>query len=73
VYGREAILLIDETKYLMIYDRMMSIIKEISYIREEARLMIQKAQDYMMQQTPEKEKRFIVSEKILCHNLAKKS
>ena len=52
---------------------MMSIIKEISYIREEARLMIQKAQDYMMQQTPEKEKRFIVSEKILCHNLAKKS
>ena len=52
---------------------MMSIIKEISYIREEARLMIQKAQDYMMQQTPKKEKRFIVSEKILCYNSAKKS
>ena len=48
-YGREAILPIDETKSLTIYKRMISIVKEIPYIREEARLMIQKAQDRMMQ------------------------
>ena len=42
-YGREAILPIDETKPLTIYERMMSIVKEISYIRKEARLIIQKA------------------------------
>ncbi len=42
-YGREAILPIDETKPLMIYKRIMSIVKEIPHIREEARLMIQKA------------------------------
>ena len=48
-YGREVVLLIDETKPLTIYERMMSIIEEISHIREEARLMIQKAQDRMRQ------------------------
>ena len=64
---------IDEIKLLIIYKRMMSIIKEIPYIREEARLMIQKAQDHMMQQTPEKERRFIVGEKVLCHDSAKES
>src|SRR6266540_2766249 len=51
-YGREAVLLIDETKLLTIYERMMSIVKEITHIREEARLMIQKVQDRMVQQTP---------------------
>src|SRR6266540_4181235 len=39
-YGREAVLPIDETKPLTIYERMMSIVKEIPHIREEARLMI---------------------------------
>ncbi len=47
-YGREAILLIDKTKPLTIYERMMSIVEEISHIREEARLMIQKVQDRMI-------------------------
>ncbi len=42
-YGREAVLPIDETKSLTIHKRMMSIIKEISHIKEEVRLMIQKA------------------------------
>jgi len=40
IYNREAILLINETRLLMIHDRMISIVKEIPYIREEARLMI---------------------------------
>jgi len=39
-YGREAVLPIDETKPLTIHERMMSIVEEIPYIREEARLMI---------------------------------
>ena len=72
-YGREAVLLIDETKILTIHKRMMNIVEEIPHIREEARLMIQKAQDRMMQQTPGKEKRFIVGEEVLCHDLAKES
>ena len=46
-YGRKAILPIDKTKSLTIHECMMSIVKEISHIREEARLMIQKAQDRM--------------------------
>ncbi len=49
IYNREAILSIDETKLLMIYDHMMSIIKKIPYIRKEARFMIQKVQDHIMQ------------------------
>ncbi len=43
IYGREAVLPIDETKSLTIYERMMSIMKEILHIRKEVRLMIQKA------------------------------
>src|SRR6266498_4978976 len=72
-YGREAVLPIDETKPLMIYERMMSIMEEISYIRDEARLMIQKAQDRMVQQTSGKERKFIVGEEVLCRDLAKES
>ncbi len=52
---------------------MMNIVKEIPHIREEARLMIQKAQDRMIQQTPGKERRFIVGEEVLCHDSAKES
>src|SRR6266540_7502173 len=52
---------------------MMSIVKGIPHIREEARLMIQKAQDRMIQQTSEKERRFIVGEEVLCHDSAKES
>ena len=46
-YGREAVLPIDKTKLLTIHERMMSIVEKIPHIREEARLMIQKAQDRM--------------------------
>ena len=52
---------------------MMSIVKEISHIREEVRLMIQKVQDRMLQQTPKKERRFIVGEEVLCRDSAKES
>src|SRR6266540_1310069 len=72
-YGREAVLPVDETKPLTIHERIMNIVKEISHIREEARLMIQKAQDRMMQQTPGKERRFIVGEEVLCRDSAKES
>ncbi len=51
----------------------MSIVKEISHIREKERLMIQKVQNHMIQQTPEKERRFIVSEEVLCHDSARES
>src|SRR6266498_2758489 len=72
-YGRKAVLPIDETKSLTIHKRMMSIVKEIPHIREEARIMIQKAQDCMIQQTPEKERRFIVGEEVLCRDSVKES
>jgi len=41
-YSREAVLSIDKTKPLTIHERMMNIVEEISHIREETRLMIQK-------------------------------
>src|SRR6266498_5449142 len=72
-YGREAVLPIDETKPLTIHERMMNIVEEILHIREEARLIIQKAQDRMTQQTSGKERRFIVGEEVLCHDSAKES
>ncbi len=40
IYDREIILLIDEIKSLIIYEHMISIVKKIFHIREEARLMI---------------------------------
>ena len=52
---------------------MINIVEEIPHIRKEARLMIQKAQDHMIQQTPEKERRFIVGEEVLCCDSAKES
>src|SRR6266498_4418313 len=72
-YGREAVLPIDETKPLTIHERMMNIMEEIPHIREEVRLMIQKAQDRMMQQTSGKERRFIVGEEVLCCDSVKES
>ncbi len=51
----------------------MSIVEEIPHIREEARLMIQKVQDRMIQQTPGKERRFIIGEEVLCRDSAKES
>src|SRR6266542_2222336 len=72
-YDREAVLPIDKTKSLTIHERMMSIVKEIPHIREEARLMIQKVQDCIIRQTPGKERRFIVGEEVLYHDSAKES
>ncbi len=72
-YEREAVLPIDETKLLTIHERMMNIVEEIPHIREEARLMIQKAQDHMIQQTSGKKRRFIVGEEVLCRDLARES
>src|SRR6266540_3804102 len=72
-YGREAVLPIDETKSLTVQERMINIVEEIPHIREEARLIIQKTQDRMIQQTPGKERRFIVGEEVLCRDSAKES
>jgi len=47
--------------------------KGISYIRKEARLMIQKMQDCIIQQSLGKEKKFIVGKEVLCCDLAKES
>ena len=49
IYVREAVLSINEIKSLMIYERIISIVEKILHIREEARLMIQKMQDRIMQ------------------------
>ncbi len=40
MYGKKAILPIDETKSLTIHERMMSIMEEIPHIKKEARLMM---------------------------------
>ena len=40
VYGREAVLPIDEPYDLRMRDRMMQIVEEVPYIKEEARRMI---------------------------------
>src|SRR6266540_535049 len=72
-YGREAVLPIDETKPLTVQECMMNIMEEIPHIRKEARFMIQRAQDHMIQQTPGKERRFIVGEEVLCRDSAKES
>ncbi len=71
MYGRKAILSIDKTKSLIIYECMMSIMKKILYIKEEVRLMIQKIQDHMIQQISRKKRRFIMDEEVLCYNSVK--
>jgi len=47
VYGREAVLPIDETPSMTIRDRMMQIVKEVPHIREQVCLMIQQRQERM--------------------------
>ncbi len=51
----------------------MSIVKEIPHIRKEARFMIQRAQDRIVKQIPEKERRFIIDEEVLCRDSTKES
>ncbi len=71
VYGREAVLPIDEPYDLRMRDRMMNIVEEVPHIREEARRMIQHSQQRMMENDPKKEKLFYIKEEVLYHDAAK--
>ena len=71
VYGREAVLPIDEPYDLRMRDRMMQIVEEVPHIREEARHMIRHAQQCMIENDPKKEKLFYIGEEVLYHNAAK--
>src|SRR6266498_3466192 len=71
VYGRKAVLLIDEPYDLRMRDRMMQIVEEVPYIREEARRMIRHSQQRMMENDPKKEKLFYIGEEVLYHDAAK--
>ncbi len=66
IYGREAVLLIDEMLNMTIRDCMMQIVEEVPHIREQACLMIQQSQEQMVVQDLKKEKRFRVGKKVLC-------
>src|SRR6266540_1008452 len=71
VYGREAVLPIDEPYDLHMRDRMMQIVEEVPYIREEARCMIRHSQQRMMENKKKKEKLFYIGEEVLYHDAAK--
>ena len=71
VYGREAVLPIDEPYDLRMRDRMMQIVEEIPHIREEARRMIRQSQQRMTENDPKKEKLFYIGEEVLYHDAAK--
>ena len=70
VYGQEAVLLIDKMLSMTIKDRMLQIVKKVPHIREQARLMIQQKQEWMIVQDPKKEKQFRVGEEVLCWDSA---
>ncbi len=71
VYSREAVLLIDEPYDLRMRDRMMQIVEEVTYIREEARCMIRHAQQRMIENDPKKEKLFYIGKEVLYHDAVK--
>src|SRR6266498_5546173 len=71
VYGREAVLLIDELYDLHIRDRMMQIMEEVPHIREEARRMIRHSQQRMIENNLKKEKLFYIGEEVLYHDAVK--
>ncbi len=71
VYGRKAVLPIDEPYDLHIRDRMMQIVEEVPYIREEARHMIRHSQQRMIKNDLKKEKLFYIGEEVLYHDAAK--
>ncbi len=71
VYGREAVLPIDEPYDLRMKDHMMQIVEEIPYIREEARQMIQHFQQRMIENDPKKGKLFYIGEEVLYHDAVK--
>ena len=71
VYGREAMLLIDEPYDLRMRDRIMQIVKEVPHIREETRRMIRHSQQRMIENNLKKEKLFYIGEEVLYHDAAK--
>src|SRR6266540_1251931 len=71
VYGREAVLPIDEPYDFRIRDRMMQIVEEVPHIRKEARRMIRHSQQRMIESDPKKEKLFYIGEEVLYHDVAK--
>src|SRR6266540_4453282 len=71
VYGKKAVLPIDELYDMRMRDRMMQIVEEVSHIREEARRMIRHSQQRMMENDPKKEKLFCIGEEVLYHDAAK--
>ncbi len=71
VYSREAVLPIDEPYDLRMRDRMMQIVEEVPYIREEVRCMIWHFQQRMIENDPKKEKLFHIGEEVLYHDAVK--
>src|SRR6266498_5833897 len=71
VYSREAVLPIDEPYDLRMRDRMMQIVEEVPHIREEARRMIRRSQQRMIENDPKKEKLFYIGKEVLYHDAVK--
>src|SRR6266498_3766914 len=69
VYGREAVLLIDEPYDLRMRDRMMQIVEEVPHKREEPCKMIKHSQQCMIENDLKKEKLFYIGEKVLYHDV----
>src|SRR6266540_4113873 len=63
VYGREAVLPIDEPYDLRMRDRMMQIVEEVPHIREEGTYMIRHSQQRMIKNDPKKENYSILGKK----------
>src|SRR6266496_2427856 len=72
VYGRKAVLLIDEPYDFRMRDHMMQIVKEVPHIREEAQRMIRHSQQRTIENDLKKEKLFYIGEEVLYHDAAKK-
>src|SRR6266498_1005815 len=72
VYGREAVLPIDELYDLRMRDRMMQIVEEVLHIREEAQRMIQHFQQRMIENDLKREKLFYIREEVFYHDTTKK-
>src|SRR6266542_381290 len=72
VYSREVVLPINKPYDLRMRDRMMQIVEEVPYIREEARRMIWHSQQRMIENDLKKKKLFYIGEEVLYHDVAKK-
>src|SRR6266542_5203069 len=65
MYGREAVLPIDELYDLRMRDRMMQIVEEVPHIGKEARRIIRHSQQRMIENDPKKEKVFYIGKEVL--------